>query len=128
MASIHALGLTAPVAGGAAQRRQQPQLPSAPRAPTLRCQAAGSALEAVSSSSATELGRQAAERMASGAAAGPRPSGVASSPASSGSSLRALRASRPVNLGPGGVLTSDLIARATGSSASPDEGYHPINR
>lgn len=131
MAAMHAVGLTAPVAGCASQRRQQPQPTAAPRAASLRCQAAGSILEAASSSSsATELGRQAAERMASGAAAGPRPSttGVASSPAASGSSLRSLRGSRPINLGPGGVLTSDLIARATGSSGLTDEGYHPINR
>ncbi|PRW61501.1 Arogenate dehydratase prephenate dehydratase chloroplastic [Chlorella sorokiniana] len=130
MASAHGVSLTAPIAGCAPQRRQQPQPAAASRGLSLRCQAAGSMLEAPSSSSAAELGRQAAERMASGAAAGPRPStaGAASSPAGSGSSLRGLRGSRPINLGPGGVLTSDLIVRATGSSGLTDEGYHPINR
>ena len=121
------LAAAAAVTPGCAQRRQQP----AHRPLSVRCQAAGSTLEAPSSSSSgTELGRQAAERMASGAAAGPRPSaaGLSSSPASSGGMPRALRKARPVTLGPGGVLTSDLIVRATGSSAVADEGYHPINR
>ncbi len=92
-----------------------------------RCQAAPlGTLEAP-----TSLQSAAVERATSGATAGPRQN-VAAAAASSSLAAANLRGGRralqSVSLGPGGVLTSDIIARATGASSVTDEGYHPINR
>lgn len=91
----------------------------------IRCQAApSSALEAPASQQNATL-----ERAISGAAAGPRPSSAAAGSSTAAATLRAgRRGLHSVPLAPGGVLTSDIIARATGASSVTDEGYHPINR
>ncbi|KAL4856490.1 Arogenate dehydratase/prephenate dehydratase 1 [Chlorella vulgaris] len=89
-----------------------------------RCQATPNTLEAPSSSSSSA---QAAERVASGAAAGPRP---AASSAPAGSWLRGQAGLRGISLGPGGILTSALVAEATGTdeAGAVADGYRPINR
>lgn len=73
------------------------------------------------------------ERQASGAAAGPSagtPGAASTGAASSGLLLPGSARLRPVTLSPGGFLTSDLIARATGTAEGqvPNEGYQPISR
>lgn len=117
MRTLQPLLTAAPPAAGGRRQGNQP----------VRCQAAPSGtLEAPAA-----LQNAAAERAISGAAAGPRPTSAAAA-AGSSTAAATLRGGRrglhPVSLAPGGVLTSDIIARATGASSVTDEGYHPINR
>ena len=96
------------------------------RRPSARLTAASSnTLEAPPTSNA------AAERTASGAQAGPSTPAAAAAVPPGGRLLRSTprRSSLlTVQLAPGGVLTSDVIARATGTSGAGDEGYHAVNR
>lgn len=101
--------------------RHQPATCSTAK-PLTRCQAATSSTLEVPTSTraAAESSRQAgAELVARPAAA----SGGRSGQRGAGGLLR------PYSLGPDGVLTSAIIARATGTSGQvADEGYRPINR
>ena len=108
----------------------RPSSRATPRHP--HCQATPSTLDAPSTApsaerSSSSSGMQAVEWVASSALAGPHP-------AATGSWLRGREGLHGINLGPGGVLTSALVAKATGTgtdgqkAAAVEGGYHPTNR